>query len=320
MYTYTKYIVAIVMILVVVVFVNSVDRYADVDSGLMLSSFFRKPSRNKQSPDSKKKEGPAWDQFRNRGKTGKEMVKNHVDTTRQTGDLKAQLVNKDGTCPAKHFASHEVNNNLYCMACPPSDSALAYILQNDDHNACGKYKETEPTQDKAVKTTEKSPATGGSYKGSTAKIVKKSNERKTCDKYATKNQKMFKPCKNVDGKRRYGCIGKHMETCMLDQIYQRNKKDKKNSAMDKERSATVYAKANFGGSQPLKLTGFENRPRLSEISWNNKISSAIVADGYELELYNHSKYRGKMARLKPGHYKNLGDFDGKASSLVVTKA
>lgn len=322
---YTKWILAAVFILaLVIVYKVSKDTFSEVDGPMILSSHFgrrqfKKPDkRNQDTNDSKDDEMTQTYKDRAKGtniKTGKGKTTDDLATI-YIGKMKydntwESTKQENGSCPNGYWKSHEAGGLSFCTKCPDTSSSLAYHLQPD----C-KYSQSGESSDKTTKSVDSKAAKP--YKAG------KSAERKQCDKYATKNQKMFKPCKGVKGKKRYKCIGKYMPDCMIDQIDRRNKEDKKKKD-DNEISAILYAHNDFGGSNPLKLTGFAKYPALSKISWNNKISSAKVMPGYKLQLYDHSKYRGGTANLqatgsKGAHFRSMPNFNDKASSLVVTRA
>lgn len=322
---YTKWILAAIFILaLVIVYKVSKDTFSEVDGPMILSSHFGRRQLKNRNPDKNNNNNNTSNNtskdkmYRDSAKgtkinTGKGKTVDDLATI-YIGKMKydntwESTKQENGTCPGGYFKSHEAGGLSFCTKCPnDTSSSLAYHLQPD----C-KYSQSGDNTIKSVDSKAAKPYKAG-----------KSAERKQCDKYATENQKMFKPCKGVKGKKRYKCIGKYMPDCMIDQIDRRNKEDKKKKD-DNEISAIVYEHNDFGGSNPLKLTGFAKYPALSKISWNNKISSAKVMPGYKLQLYDHSKYRGGTANLqatgsKGAHFSSMPNFNDKASSLVVTRA
>lgn len=358
-YTKLIFAFLIVVVIVILVGKPGCDAFSDVNGDLVLSSDFKKPNRKVSGCDAaceKKKEEQRVkglvDGMWNRSKSlpqdkvtlftelnfgGKQISLSDVpydskkpEWSTTGGIYKQYNLNEKGTKydfigswdPASAYIPEgftlEVRDNagkLKRTYTGPDVQGGFWNNKTNDCNPCISPDWIRVTRvgDKEVKSSD--GGGGGGY----GVLIKKSKERKQCDKYATKNQNMFKPCKKIEGKKRYKCIGKYMPKCMIDQIQKRNKKDKKDlKKMDKQTSAIVYAHNDFGGSKPLTLKGFETYPALSKVSWNNKISSAKVMPGYKLELYDHSKYRGKMYSMT-GNNTSLPKFNDKPSALVVTR-
>lgn len=84
-----------------------------------------------------------------------------------------------------------------------------------------------------------------------------------------------------------------------------------------QEGVTLYKDRNFnGGTITYKE---EDREGMPAVVGNDRLSSVIVSDGYYVELYLDTGYRGKHLTLFPGEYASLEQWDNRTSSFKVKK-
>ncbi|HEX3044940.1 MAG TPA: beta/gamma crystallin-related protein [Bacillota bacterium] len=73
-------------------------------------------------------------------------------------------------------------------------------------------------------------------------------------------------------------------------------------------AVTIYEDTNLKGSKKNINYG-ENYAHLSDIDWNDKVSSVVVANGYYVDIYQDADYGGDKKAMIPGTYNDLHDYD-----------
>lgn len=329
---YTKLILALVFVLVLVVMVGRVqcDGYSDIDNSLVLSSDFAAeyPYTEKIMYNDHVLDGL-----------------NHGSSAEGDKPIKEWKALKDGNCDSgytKHkqlcvkFDNRDckrIGSDLMCKpagsssssskgSCDaPDTSKYRYKVRKERPKGSGKYKCTKgwvdtgcdwgmgsDREDKQCRAPLKDKVTDSSGAKS-----RKDPVRKECDKMAKKNELLFMGCKDLRGGKRTGCIGKAMPKCLM----ALHARDKKAYGSSNAVSATLYQDANYGGT-PEQLKGYEMKKNLT---LGNRVSSAKVSSGFKLHLYEHSKYKGKHLSLGSGEYPNLPPgWNDRPSSAVVKKA
>ena len=83
---------------------------------------------------------------------------------------------------------------------------------------------------------------------------------------------------------------------------------------------TVYARCGYGGAADSFGQGTHNYDDGTDSFRNNSISSIVIADGYEVELFDISSARGESVTLGSGAHECIENFNNEASSIVVRKS
>ena len=83
---------------------------------------------------------------------------------------------------------------------------------------------------------------------------------------------------------------------------------------------TVWARCSYGGAADSFGVGTHDYDDGNDSFRNNSISSVIIEDGYEVELFDISGARGESVVLGAGEHECVDNFNNEASSIVVREA
>ena len=79
----------------------------------------------------------------------------------------------------------------------------------------------------------------------------------------------------------------------------------------------MWARCDYGGAADSFGLGTHNYDDGTDSFRNNSISSIIIADGFEVELFDISQARGESVTLGAGEHTCIDNFNNEASSIVV---